>query len=190
MWANNFQKYNEEPKSILTPDIPTNNGRVNLLGKGDEDTKKRLLMFEKTQVKTSITDYRGALNNIWEESKLSTLYFSAKNIQYIQERLKDEIYKKSNGKFRLLPQNVDDVKVIMRAYYLQYATHDIGNENAELNRLNSLVLAFLVPRLYNESVGYENYIRDQSTLVIPFDRGHQVDRDFKQLEYQPFITKW
>jgi hypothetical protein len=119
------------------------------------------------------------------------MFFSAKNIQYIQDTLKNEIYKKSNGKYKLLRQNDDDIKVIMRSYYLQYVENDVGNETAEMNRLNGLVLAFLIPRTMNESVGYANYLRDQSSLVMPFDRASQVDRDFKQIEYNKnFFFDW
>lgn len=196
MWADNFQKYDESNRPILTPNDPIYNGRVNLLDSnafwptGTNDTTAYFKMFEKTAVKHSITDYRGALENIWYESKLSKMYFSAKNIQLIQYSLKDAIYKKSNGRYKLLPQNEDELKIIMRSYYLQYTQNDVGNEDAELKRINGLVLNYLIPRLMNESVGYEQYLNDQTTLVVPLARSQQVDRDFKELQYQPFMTDW
>jgi hypothetical protein len=42
----------------------------------------------------------------------------------------------------------------------------------------------------NESEAYYKYIRDQSTLVMPFDRSIQVDRDWKELENEPFLFNW
>ena len=152
--------------------------------------KNRIKLFERIQPKNKATDYRDATYNVQQETKLSLMYFSAKNIQFIQDTLKNEIYKRSDGKYKLLPQNEDDLKVIMRGYYLQYVENDMGNEVAELKRLNTILLNFLIPRLMNESEGYFKYIRDQSTLVMPFDRAVAVDRDWKELEYEPFMTNW
>ena len=78
----------------------------------------------------------------------------------------------------------------MRGYFLQYVENDVGNEENELKRLNTIVLNFLIPRLMNESEGYHKDIRDQSTLVMPFERAVQVDRDWKELEYEPFFSNW
>lgn len=190
MWADNFQRINENYKSILEPKTTTNNGRVNLLDNNKEIIKNHIKLFERVEVKNKATDYRNATYNIQQDSKLSLMYFSANNIQYIQDYLKNEIYKRSNGMYKLLPQNEDDLKVIMRGYFLQYVENDIGNENTELKRINSIVLNFLIPRLMNESEGYYKYIRDQSSLVVPFDRAVPVDRDWKELEYEPFLFNW
>lgn len=190
MWADNFQRINENYKSILEPKTTINNGRVNLLDNNKEIIKNHIKLFERVEVKNKATDYRNATYNIQQDSKLSLMYFSANNIQYIQDYLKNEIYKRSNGMYKLLPQNEDDLKVIMRGYFLQYVENDIGNENTELKRINSIVLNFLIPRLMNESEGYYKYIRDQSSLVVPFDRAVPVDRDWKELEYEPFLFNW
>jgi hypothetical protein len=193
MWSDNFQKFNEVSKPIISDEIiqKHNNGRVNLFDNSSSAVDKRIKMFERStpSIKAS-TDYRNALSTILAESKISNMFFSSKNIQYIQDTLKNQVYKRSNGRYKLLPQNEDDLKVIMRAYFLQYIEHRIGYETEELKRLNGLVLDFLVPRMMNESESYEKYIRDQSTLVMPFDRAVQVDRDWKELKYQPFMNEW
>lgn len=202
MWADNFQRVNDNYQSILTPTTASimastttkeksaNNGRINLLTNTEQMVKNRINLFERTQPVNKATDYRNPTSTILQDTKLSTMYFSAKNIQYIQDTLKEAVYERSNHQYRLLPQNEDDLKIIMRGYYLQYVENDIGNEAAEMKRINGLVLAFLIPRLLNESEGYAKYIRDQSTLVMPFDRAVQVDRDYKELEYQPFFNNW
>jgi len=198
MWADNFQRVNDNYQSILTiattttatKDKNANNGRINLLTNTEQMVKNRINLFERTEPVNKATDYRNPMSNILHETKLSTMYFSAKNIQYIQDKLKEAVYERSNKQYQLLPQNEDNLKIIMRAYYLQYVENDMGNEAAEMKRINDLVLAFLIPRLMNESEAYVKYIRDQSTLVMPFDRAIQVDRDYKELEYQPFFNNW
>ena len=196
MWASsNFQNFNDNYKPILSAELtapPRNqNGRVNLFDDNEQTVKNRIKMFERSTPTTKdSTDYRNATSTIQQESKISLMFFSAKNIQYIQDTLKREIYMRSKGLYRLLPQNEDDVKTIMRAYFLQYVEYDVANEDGELKRLNGLVLDFLVPRLMNESESYAKYIRDQSTLVMPFDRSVAVDRDWRENEMQPFLFNW
>jgi hypothetical protein len=192
MWTDNFQRVDQEYKSIINPSLlsTTNNGRVNLLDNNEETVKKRIQLFEKVEVRNKATDYRNPTSTIQQETKLSIMFFSAKNIQYIQNTIKNEIFKRSKGIYKLLPQNEDNLKIIMRGYYLQYVENDIGNETNELNRLNTIVLNFLIPRLMNESEAYYKYIRDQSTLVMPFERSVPIDRDWKELQYEPFLFHW
>ena len=74
----------------------------------------------------------------------------------------------------------------MRGMYLQYAEHYADNIRGQIERLNKLVLDYVVPKLYNEAVAYEKYCRDQSTLVTPLPLPLQHNRDYKQLELKPF----
>ena len=193
MWADNCQRVDEDYKSILNIENDNNlknNGRINIIDNSKKTTTNHIKLFERTEIKNKITDYRDALYGVQYETKLSLMYFSAKNIQYIQDTLKNEIFKRSDGLYKLLPQNEDNLKIIMRSYFLQYVENDMENENGELKRINSILLNYLIPKLMNESEAYHKYIRDQSTLVMPFDRSVQVDRDWKELENEPFLFNW
>jgi methyl coenzyme M reductase gamma subunit len=75
----------------------------------------------------------------------------------------------------------------MRSTYLQYAEHLPNNITEQVERLNKIVWDFAISQVYNEAVGYVNYMRDQSTLVMPMDRPVPVDRDYKQLELKPYV---
>jgi transcriptional/translational regulatory protein YebC/TACO1 len=192
MWTDNYQRIDADYKKILNNDNDNlkNNGRINIFDNSEKITNDRIKLFERTEIKHKITDYRDALNSVLYNNKLSLMYFSAKNIQYIQNTLKNEIFKRSDGLYKLLPQNEDNLKIIMRFYFLQYVENDVGNENNEIKRINNILLNYLIPKLMNESEAYYKYIRDQSTLVMPFDRSIQVDRDWKELENEPFLFNW
>ena len=75
----------------------------------------------------------------------------------------------------------------MRSIYLQYAEHLQTGVTQQVERLNKLVWDYAIPQVHNEAVGYVNYMRDQSTLVMPLDRPVPVDRDHKQLELKPYV---
>ena len=160
-------------------------GRINLVQPPDKQL--HFDMIEKISIKNKSTDYRGALNGELEESQLSNLYFSAANIQIIQNALKSGVYNLSNERYKLQNQNIDNLKIIMRSYFLDYAKHSPDNITKQIDTLNKLVIDYCVPKLYNEAVAYEKYCYDQSTIAKPLEHQKNVDRDFKQLEIKPFV---
>jgi hypothetical protein len=156
------------------------NGRVNLIEPESPDTVFK--MQERLAVKNKATEYREALGGTWESNILADVYFSAANIQILQNGLRAGVYEMSDNKFIVAPQNIDTLKIIMRSIYLQYAEHYKDNITGQVERLNKLVLDYTIPTVYNEAVGYMKYRLDQSTLVVPLQVPQHHDRQYKQLE--------
>ncbi len=174
--------FNEKQETILKQE--NLNGRVNIV---DVPQNIQFEMQEKIAVKNKSTEYRDALNGIFEETTLSKVYFSSENIQIIQNGLRAGVYNMSEKKYVVAPQNIDTLKIIMRSNYLQFADH--GNEDikSEVSKLNKLVLEYAIPNVFNEVEGYIKYCQDQSTLVTPLDLPQQPDREFKTLELKNYI---
>ena len=172
----------ESTKSIL--DMERYNGRLNLMELPPKDV--RFDMYEKIAVKNKSTEYRDSLAGILEDNLLSQVYFSSGNIQIIQNGLRAGVYEMSGErKIVIVPQNIDNLKIIMRSIYLQYAQHreDI-TITKQVEDLNKIVLDYVVPTVYNETIGYLKYIQDQSTLVQPLELPKMVDKDYKPLEWK------
>lgn len=173
-------KYDDDefPKMIISK----YNGRVNVIEPSDPNVQFRL--FERLAVSNKVAAYRDALVGESEWNTIADGYFSASNIQSIQDALKSGVYRLSNGQFVIAPQNVDFLKVFMRNIYLQNVEYN-ARESAEvqIQRLNQVVLEQLVPKLYSESIGYFKYLQDQSSLVVPLDLPKPVDRDHRPLAY-------
>ena len=171
-------------KHIL--DMERYNGRVNLMDIPDSNT--RFQMFEKIAIKNKATEYRNPVTGILEDNMLEKVYFSSGNIQILQNGLRAGVYYMSKDKKIILPpQNIDNLKIIMRSMYLQYAEHLQDNITGQVERLNKIVWDFVVPTVYNEAVGYLKYMQDQSSLVMPMDRPLHIDREYKQLELKPWF---
>jgi hypothetical protein len=167
-------------------DMERYNGRINILDPMDPNL--RFKMQEKIANRNKATEYRDSLNGLTESSPLSDLYFSEQNIRALQEGLRVGVYEMSNRQFNIPPQNLDQLKIIMRSIYLQYATHSERESiTSQVDRLNKLVLDYAVKFVYKEAIGYLKYCQDQSTLVVPLDRPALVDRDFKPLEWKTWI---
>ena len=161
------------------------NGRVNIIEL--PDPKVQFQMQERIAIKNKATNYGEALKGDWEDNQLASLFFSAENIQILQNGIRAGVYKMSNNKYVVAPPNVDTLKIIMRSTYIQYAEHYLDKIKEQIQRLNKIVLDYSVPATYNESVGYLKYREDQSTLVMPMDRPLKYDRSYKQLELKPWF---
>lgn len=161
------------------------NGRVNLVEAPSAEMQFK--MQERIAVKNKTSEYRDALAGDIESNMLATVYFSAENIQIVQNGLRAGVYKMSGDKYIIAPQNIDTLKVIMRSIFLQYAEYDMNNIKNEVSRLNKLVLDYAVSSVYNEAVGYMKYCEDQSTLVVPLELPRHSDREYKQLELKQWV---
>ena len=175
-------EYIKNEQSILN--LERYNGRVNILEPPSPHI--RFQMQERIAVKNKATEYREALTGVWETNLLGQVFFSAGNIQLLQNGLRAGVYKMSDNKFVIPEQNIDNLKIIMRSIYLQYAQHNVADITAQVSKLNGLVLDYAVPTVYNEAMGYMKYCQDQSSLVVPLDLPRNHDRDYKQLE----LKKW
>jgi len=161
------------------------NGRVNILE--PEDPTVVFRMAEKIAIKNKSTEYRDALEGNWENNVIAQVYFSAENMQIIQNALRAGVYQMSKHLIIVPPQNVDALKVIMRSIYLQYAQHYGENITKQVEQLNQYVLDYSVPFVYNEAVAYKKYLEDQSSLVVPLHNPIHHDRNYKQLELKPWF---
>jgi len=170
-------------QSIL--DMGRFNGRVNIVEPESPDAVFK--MQERLAVKNKATEYRDALSGVWEDNLLAQAFFSAENIQILQNGLRAGVYEMSEKKFVIAPQNIDTLKIVMRSIYLQYAEHRTDGITAQIERLNRLVLNYCIPTVYGEAVGYQKYRLDQSTLVMPLSIPEHHDRQYKQLELKPWF---
>ena len=142
------------------------NGRVNIL---EPDTNKLFALYDKIGCDSKVTEYRNPLNGNWHENKISELFFSAKNIQTLQNGIIQGVLRRSNGLYHIGHQCTDTLKIIMRSIYLSSAKNLPFNYHEQVNELNQLVLNYCVPQVLGEAKGYMHYLKDVSTLPIPLD---------------------
>jgi hypothetical protein len=168
-------------------DTYAGNGRVNITE--PEDVNARFRMFERTTLANTVNEqnYRPVLGNGWESNVLSQVFFSAENLQIIQNGIRAGVFAMSDKKYVLPNQNVDSLQIIMRSVYSQHARHSATDITGQVAELNDLVLDYAVQDCYSASVAYEIYRRDQSSLVVPLDYARRPDRDNKQLELKPWF---
>lgn len=110
-----------------------------------------------------------ALKGIQEETKLSALFFSNVNMKIIQDRVRYEVWLRTNKKHVIAPQNIIELEIIMRGIYLQYALNLNCKYKDQIERLNQLVIDWCVPRVLVEVEQHFAYLDRIQTLPVPID---------------------
>ena len=159
-----------------------NNGRVDIKTPNTSDLFK---MYDKIPANQCVT-FRNPTEGLWNDTTLSTAFFSQQNIQMLQNGIRAGVYKKSNGQYTIGPQDCDSLKIIMRSVYLQYAANQVNNISEQVAELNNIVLNYCVQQVYGEAQGYMKYINDASTLVVPIAHPVMADNTDRQL----FLKSW
>jgi hypothetical protein len=169
--------------------ITSYNGRVSILEPEDPDIPFK--MFERIAVKNKTACMYGeAMKGALEPNLLGQVFFSEGNVQILQNGLRAGVHRMSQGKYFLPPQNVDSLMIIMRSTFLNHANfYEDEPIPSQVEALNNKVLDYAVQQLYNSSVSYEQYLRDQSTLVTPLSQPLNHDRNYKELGLNPFLYR-
>lgn len=110
-----------------------------------------------------------ALQGIQSNSELSKLFFSDENIKRVQRMIRQEVFKRTNGEFRMdTDQSERDVFYTMRAVYLEYARFLPNAIIRQVKRLNQKVVTEVTPGLLSnlrQDYGYLKEINKPLTLI-------------------------
>ena len=158
-----------------------NNGRIDI---NIPHTSNLFKMYDKIENKN--TSFRDALTGNWENTTLSNTFFCKNNIILLNNAIRKSIFDKSQGLYNIGPQNVDELKIIMRAIFLQNALNLNTDISQQVAALNKIVLDYCIPQIYGEIQGYIKYTQDVSTMYTPINRPVYSNYKDKTLE----LKKW
>jgi hypothetical protein len=158
----------------------SSNGRVDIKS---PNTLNLFALYDKIPAH-QCSSYRNPTEGLWENTLLSTIFFSKENIQILQNGIRAGIYHKSKGQYVIPPQDCDALKIIMRSTFLQHASNQPDNIKDQIIQLNEMVLNYCIQQVYSEAQGYIKYISDVSTLAIPMAPPVMANVNDKQLEFK------
>jgi len=158
------------------------NGRIDLLSYQGGTP----LFLKDKMLPKSKTHAFNAMKHIFQNTQLSALFFSSKNIQIIENAIKAGVYKMSNKTHVIDTQDRDQLYVIMRAIFLQESLNQPDNLTKQIEVLNSRVITYCVPRIYSEILSYIQYKKDISTLVVPLANPAYYHKD-TTVEFKRFF---
>lgn len=107
-----------------------------------------------------------ALKGIQCESELSKLFFSDQNFKRLQRMIKEEVFKRSNGEFKLdLDQEQRDLFIAMNAIYKDFGRFLPNQVVRQVKQLNKKVIDEVVPGMLTEIRQYHGYKNVQAGLI-------------------------
>jgi hypothetical protein len=129
------------------------------------------------------------LRGNWEQSPLSQAFFSANNIQRLQALIRKTVFDRSQPKgYTIDSQSVDELKIIMRAIYLQYARNLPSNLAGQVADLNEKVVEWSAPHILSAVDHYYYYLNDISQMPVPMQQPQNLSRaGTRSLPMNPFM---
>jgi hypothetical protein len=163
--------------------MKSSNGRVDIKSPSTCDLFK---MYDKIPANQCAT-FRSPTEGLWDDTKLSEVFFSNYNIQILQNGIRAGVFQRSNGQYTIGQQDCDSLKIVMRSVFLQNASNKPFNIKGQVEQLNNIVLNYCIQQVYSEAQGYMKYLDDASTLVVPLANPMVESTYDKQLELKPWF---
>ena len=167
------------------------NGRINFSvtpgpGVGGTSVPDTAGFTHSTQVEKSFMG--DMLRGNWDKNDVAQAFFTANNVARIQAAVRKEVYTRSGSKKYVIDdQSVDELKMILRGIYLQYAKNNPFNVEGQVNDLNELIIDWCVPRILSEVDHYFFYLNDISHLPVPLTQPMNMSSSgTRSLPLQPF----
>jgi hypothetical protein len=158
------------------------NGRVQVTDNYNYDMYK---LFDENKTRNNFNEE--AIKGVHSNNELANIFFSKSNIDLIQDSIRYLVNQKTCGKYVISRQSDSELKLIMRAFYLQEGRHKQYNVTDEVKELNTLVLNFAVPRVIQEIGMYMHYKNDIDKIPMPLARSQNMSsKGTKQLVSKEF----
>lgn len=117
-----------------------------------------------------------ALKGIQSESDLSKLFFSDDNMKRIQRKIKQAVFQKTNGEFRLdIDQDQTELFLVMRAIYMEQARFLPGHIVRQVKRLNEKVVSETIGGILTNVKQDYGYLKEINKPLSPIDRPINVN---------------
>lgn len=163
----------ETPQSKLDLTEPTNN-----------------MPFILFQENSSIKDSKHkARIPFMTESKLAKLYFSTKNIDLLQEKIKKVVRIAMKNKINIDRQSDDELLIVMRSIYLQYGQNCNSNLIEQVRALNDHVVKYCAKNITTNISMYLKYLADMknTSRVMPYAQSTNIAGDKNSYNLKGYI---
>jgi hypothetical protein len=107
------------------------------------------------------------VGHIHKSTPLNEVFFSEANIAKLQSDIQEQVFRMSANKYRIGNQDEQQLKIIMRSYYLMYAKNNDNMIAEELADLNSRVTGYASAKIYSEVDFHQFYISDLEEFAPP-----------------------
>lgn len=157
-------KYNMTSTSKQFP-APQNSGRIPNFNEPHRIMKQSL--YDSRPPLEGHDIRKEMIGHIHTETSLNTAFFNQSNINLLQQRIQEQVSQMSGGKYNIDKQNEDDIKLIMRSYYLMFGRNNPNTITEDLADLNARVVGYASAKIYSEVDFYMFYKKDIENFAPP-----------------------
>lgn len=119
---------------------------------------------------------------------ISNLFFCPKNIDLVQDAIRYKVWMATNQRYVIGRQSDQELRVVMRSMYFQYAQHRPEDVVGQVRALNAKVLEWVVPEVVSNLLQYERYKQDASQMPVPLAHPPlMTQKGTKTLEIKRFL---
>jgi hypothetical protein len=148
---------------------PQHGGRVpNILDK--QGNAYAATAYRRTDEGASIfgtTTRQDMIGHLHKGTPLNEVFFSNANIDKIQSDIREQVSLMSGGKYTIDRQSDEQLKIVMRSYYLMYGQNNPLQIAEELASLNSQVVGYAASKIYSEVDFHKFYLNDLQEFAAP-----------------------
>jgi hypothetical protein len=146
---------------------PQNSGRVpNMSDPALNEQSSRPYSLYDTRPPIFDDARRELVGHIHRPTPLNTIFFSKANIEKLHTDIQDQVFLMTGGKHRIDKQNEDDLKLIMRSYYLMFGLNS-PDVSRDLKDLNSRTVGYASAKIFSELDFYLFYREDIQNFAPP-----------------------
>lgn len=132
-----------------------------------------------------LNNFKGdAIKGNFNKNCLNDVFFSDDNIEALQTGMRNMVLNATEGREVIGRQSDIELKIIMKAIYLEYGKNLNDNILDQVKDLNKKVLDYSVPRILVQIKQYKTYVRDASSVHVPMDRSVNVSNKGSKTLYR------
>jgi len=155
---------------------------------GNPDLQRERYNYYQEDKSKDTTIARQVLRGTFEDTLLNQLYFSQKNIDILQNALRYNVWKESNGQFVIGKQDNTELIITMRGIFLSRARNLPCSIREQIKCLNNYVINEITPKIISQVHQYNRYIYDASHLYGENPLPHPVNVSSKGTKINRSVT--
>ncbi len=190
--SSNFSLLNQYPSYKKDTPFNSNNSNQNYSSytsdiNNSQETYYKMYQQPKNEGNENYDRARYATKSLFEKNHITVLFFSNENIKRIQKKIREEIFIRTKGQYKLdEDQDESDLMIAMRAIYLDKCKNLPGNTVRQVKLLNNQTVDYVVPDMISNIKQYFGYIKDINQPLVPMMRPMNVNNAGRNL--LPSIT--
>lgn len=118
--------------------------------------------------------FQDTLRGVHESTSVSESFFSKENVELLQQKIIENVYLKSNRQYRISRQSDQNLQIIMRSIYFQYAKNLPCRVKEQVIELNDIVIDECTTIILPNIKLHMTYRQDISQMPKSLDHAKNV----------------